>query len=57
MPLSEEEYETFKQINDYLIDEGIDRFFPKFKDMLQRSSGYFPTKKSKILYKNPYFSA
>ena len=34
MSLSVEEYETFKQINDYLIDEGIDRFFPKFKDML-----------------------
>lgn len=56
MPLSEEEYETFKQINDYLIDEGIDRFFPKFKDILKQPSGYFPTKKSKILYKNPYFS-
>lgn len=34
MPSSEKEYETFKQINDHPIDEGIDRFFPKFKDML-----------------------
>lgn len=32
--LSEEEIETLKKINNYLTDEEIDRFFPKFKDIL-----------------------
>ena len=32
--LSEEEIETLKKINNYLTDEEIDRFFPKFRDIL-----------------------
>ena len=32
--LSEEEIETLKKINNFLTDEEIDRFFPKFKDIL-----------------------
>lgn len=36
--LSKEEYDTFKQIQDYLIEEEIDRFFPKFKDILIKAN-------------------
>jgi len=32
--LSKEEVETLKKINNFLTDEEIDRFFPKFKDIL-----------------------
>ena len=32
--LTDEEVETLKKINNYLTDEEIDRFFPKFKDIL-----------------------
>lgn len=32
--LTEEEVETLKKINNFLTDEEIDRFFPKFKDIL-----------------------
>ena len=32
--LSEEEVETLRKINNFLTDEEIDRFFPKFKDIL-----------------------
>ena len=32
--LSEEEIETLKKINNFLTDKEIDRFFPKFKDIL-----------------------
>ena len=32
--LTDEEIETLKKINNYLTDEEIDRFFPKFKDIL-----------------------
>ena len=32
--LTEEETETLKKINNYLTDEEIDRFFPKFRDIL-----------------------
>ena len=32
--LTDEEIETLKKINNFLTDEEIDRFFPKFKDIL-----------------------
>ena len=32
--LTNEEVETLKKINNFLTDEEIDRFFPKFKDIL-----------------------
>ena len=32
--LTNEEIETLKKINNFLTDEEIDRFFPKFKDIL-----------------------
>ena len=32
--LTDEEVETLKKINNYLTDEEIDRFFPKFRDIL-----------------------
>lgn len=32
--LSKEEVETLKKINNFLTDEEIDRFFPKFRDIL-----------------------
>lgn len=32
--LTDEEVETLKKINNFLTDEEIDRFFPKFKDIL-----------------------
>ena len=32
--LSEEEIETLRKINNFLTDEEIDRFFPKFRDIL-----------------------
>lgn len=32
--LSKEEITTLNKIKDYLTDEEIDRFFPKFKDIL-----------------------
>lgn len=32
--LTEEEVETLKKINNFLTDEEIDRFFPKFRDIL-----------------------
>lgn len=34
--LSEEEAETLEKINNYLTDEEIDRFFPKFRDILNK---------------------
>ena len=34
--LTDEEVETLKKINNYLTDEEIDRFFPKFKDILNK---------------------
>ena len=34
--LSEEEAETLKKINNFLTDEEIDRFFPKFRDILNK---------------------
>lgn len=34
--LSKEEVETLKKINNFLTDEEIDRFFPKFKDILNK---------------------
>ena len=32
--LTDEEVETKKKINNFLTDEEIDRFFPKFRDIL-----------------------
>ena len=32
--LTNEEIETLKKINNFLTDEEIDRFFPKFRDIL-----------------------
>ena len=32
--LTDEEVETLKKINNFLTDEEIDRFFPKFRDIL-----------------------
>lgn len=32
--LTNEEVETLKKINNYLTDEEIDRFFPKFRNIL-----------------------
>jgi FtsZ-binding cell division protein ZapB len=32
--LTDEEIETLKKINNFLTDEEIDRFFPKFRDIL-----------------------
>lgn len=32
--LTNEEVETLKKINNYLTDEEIVRFFPKFRDIL-----------------------
>lgn len=32
--LSKEEITTLNKIKDYLADEEIDRFFPKFRDIL-----------------------
>lgn len=32
--LTNEEVETLKKINNFLTDEEIDRFFPKFRDIL-----------------------
>jgi hypothetical protein len=34
--LTDEETETLKKINNYLTDEEIDRFFPKFRDILNK---------------------
>ena len=34
--LTDEEVETLKKINNFLTDEEIDRFFPKFKDILNK---------------------
>ena len=32
--LTDEEVETLKKINNFLTDEEIDRFFPKFRNIL-----------------------
>jgi len=34
--LTDEEVETLKKINNFLTDEEIDRFFPKFRDILNK---------------------
>lgn len=34
--LSEEEVETIKKVYNFLTDEEIDRFFPKFRDILNK---------------------
>jgi hypothetical protein len=34
--LSEEEAETIKKVYNFLTDEEIDRFFPKFRDILNK---------------------
>lgn len=34
--LSEEEVETLKKISNFLTDEEINRFFPKFRDILNK---------------------
>ena len=37
--LSEEEIAVLNKIREYLTDEEIDRFFPKFRDVVAKANG------------------